>query len=73
MGAITRVGRFTVEMTLAMVKVLPLPVMPRRTWWSSPRSSPSASSVIALGWSPFGVIWLTSSMGRFMGVKLAGG
>src|SRR5688500_4746274 len=37
-----------------MVALFPLPVMPRRVWNRSPRSIPSASAVMAFGWSPAG-------------------
>jgi hypothetical protein len=45
--AITSAGRFTAASTCAMVKVLPDPVTPRRTWCESPRFSPSISSGMA--------------------------
>ena len=37
-----------------MVKVLPDPVTPSRTWWRSPRRRPSLSWAMARGWSPRG-------------------
>ena len=37
-----------------MVKVLPEPVTPSSTWVRSWRLMPSTSSLIAVGWSPFG-------------------
>ena len=43
-------------MTCAMVKVLPEPVTPSRTWSRSFSLMPSTSSLIAVGWSPFGVM-----------------
>src|SRR5256885_5601913 len=49
-----RVGRSPSAIALAIVNVLPEPVMPSRTWASSPRRRPSTSSWIALGWSPPG-------------------
>jgi hypothetical protein len=48
------VGRFTVAITLAMVKVLPLPVMPSRVWCFSPPCRPATSWAMASGWSPRG-------------------
>src|SRR6185295_19815219 len=39
-------------MVCAIVKVLPEPVTPSRTWCLSPRSSPVTSSPIARSWSP---------------------
>src|SRR5215510_2901518 len=56
----TSVGRLTASMTLATVKVLPLPVIPRSTWLRSPLTRPSWSSAMALGWSPVGVNCETS-------------
>jgi hypothetical protein len=47
--AITRVGRLSSSITLAMVKVFPEPVTPSNTWCSSPRRSPSSSLEIAPG------------------------
>ena len=41
-------------MTLAIVKVLPLPVTPRSTWCFFPARRLSTSFRIASGWSPFG-------------------
>src|SRR5262245_57149557 len=49
-----RVGRSTASITLAIVKVLPLPVTPSRTWCFLPERNPSTSLRIASGWSPFG-------------------
>src|SRR5215831_7269228 len=48
------VGRCTFSTRLAMVKVLPLPVMPSRTWWRACAAAASESSSMALGWSPQG-------------------
>ena len=48
----TRVGRCTRSMTLAMVKVLPLPVTPSRVWCLKPLFKPSTSLSTAWGWSP---------------------
>ena len=45
--ASTSVGRLHWAMTLAMVKVLPLPVTPSRVWQRSPRCTPSTSCAIA--------------------------
>ena len=42
------------SMTLAMVKVLPEPVTPRRTCSFSPLSMPAAKAAMASGWSPEG-------------------
>jgi hypothetical protein len=47
-------------MILAMVKVLPEPVTPSRTWSLSPAARPSVSSRMARGWSPAGVYSETS-------------
>src|SRR5579863_5402050 len=41
-------------MTWAMVKVLPEPVTPIRTWSTSPLVTLSTSPAIACGWSPAG-------------------
>ena len=41
-------------MVQATVALLPDPVMPRRVWNRSPRSNPSESWPMALGWSPAG-------------------
>ena len=41
-------------MTLAIVKVLPLPVTPRRISRVAPRSKPRQMASIASGWSPMG-------------------
>jgi hypothetical protein len=48
-------GRCVASITLAMVKVLPVPVAPSSTWLRSPSSTPSTSSAMAVGWSPAGV------------------
>ena len=61
MCASTSAGRFTRAMAEAMLKVLPLPVTPRRTWCLSPRARPAVSSSMAAGWSPLGSNSLTSS------------
>src|SRR5690349_9633448 len=55
-----RVGRSTSAITLAIVNVLPEPVMPSRTWASLLRRRPSTSSSIARGWSPPGWYGATS-------------
>ena len=47
-------GLIDAAMTLAMVKVLPEPVTPRRTWCFSPALRPSVSCSMAWGWSPRG-------------------
>ena len=60
-GDITRVGRLICSTTQATVKVLPLPVTPRRVWCSSPRWMPATSSRMAPGWSPCGSKSETSS------------
>ena len=52
--AITRDGRCSSRMTLAMVKVFPEPVMPSSTWCFFCSSTPWTSSWIAWGWSPRG-------------------
>jgi hypothetical protein len=49
LGAITSVGFWTFSMTLAMVKVFPVPVTPRRVWYGSPRTTPSARPSMAVG------------------------
>lgn len=41
-------------MTLAMVKVLPLPVTPSKTWSRAPFLIPDPKDLIASGWSPEG-------------------
>ena len=41
LGSMTRVGRWTCSMVQAMVAVFPLPVMPSRVWYRSPRSIPA--------------------------------
>ena len=53
--AITSAGRWTASITPAIVIVLPVPVAPSNVWKRSPFSTPSASDVIALGWSAVGV------------------
>ena len=53
-GARTIAGRCVASMTLAAVKVLPVPVAPSSTWLRSPLTMPSTSSAIAVGWSPAG-------------------
>src|SRR3972149_7519669 len=50
----TSVGRFQRAMTLAMVKVLPLPVTPSSVWERWPCWRPSISLSTAWGWSPVG-------------------
>ena len=54
MGARIRAGRCVASITLAIVKVLPEPVTPSSTCVRSWRLTPSTSSLIACGWSPFG-------------------
>jgi hypothetical protein len=54
LGGKTRVGRLISWITLAMVKVLPEPVTPRRVWKRSPAWMPALSSAMAVGWSPVG-------------------
>ena len=49
------VGLLTWAMTLAMVKVFPDPVTPKRTCALSPRNSPVVSCRMASGWSPVGL------------------
>ncbi len=49
-----RAGRWVASITWAMVKVLPDPVTPSSTCVRSLRLTPSTSSAIAWGWSPFG-------------------
>lgn len=46
--------RCTRCMVLAMVKVLPEPVTPSKTWCLSPFTTPSVSWLMASGWSPLG-------------------
>ena len=48
-------GALSSSMILAMVKVLPEPVTPRRTWSFSPALRPETSSPMARGWSPWGL------------------
>ena len=55
MGARIRAGRWVCSMTLAMVKVLPEPVTPSRTWSRSPVAAVATSSAMAEGWSPAGL------------------
>ena len=47
-------GRWVSSITLAMVKVLPVPVAPSSTWSRSPARTPAVSSAMAVGWSPAG-------------------
>src|SRR4051794_41204551 len=47
-------GRCVASITFAIVKVLPEPVTPSSTCVRSWRFTPSTSSLIACGWSPFG-------------------
>ncbi len=58
--ASTRVGRWTFSMTLAMVKVLPEPVTPKRVCSERPFSTPAARASMAWGWSPEGWKGLTT-------------
>jgi len=44
-----RVGRSTLAMTFAIVKVFPDPVTPRRTWCFSPWRIPSVRRSMARG------------------------
>ena len=48
-------------MTLAIVKVLPEPVTPIKTWSLRPARIPSTRAAIACGWSPAGLNGLTRS------------
>src|SRR5699024_6307942 len=67
--ASTRVGRLHWAMTLAMVKVLPLPVTPSKVWHRSPRRTPCTSFSMASGWSPVG--WYgDASLKRFSSVGM---
>jgi hypothetical protein len=43
------VGRWTASIVHAIVAVFPLPVIPSRVWYRSPRVIPSASDAIATG------------------------
>ena len=54
LGAMTIVGRWTRSTTLAIVKVLPVPVAPSRVMWGSPARMPSTRWSMAVGWSPVG-------------------
>jgi hypothetical protein len=47
-------GRWVSSITLAMVKVLPVPVAPRSTWFWSQIAIPLRQFAIAVGWSPAG-------------------
>src|SRR4051812_40999499 len=47
-------GRCTCWIACAMVKVLPEPVTPSRTWSRSPARIPATMSAMACGWSPAG-------------------
>ena len=47
-------GAIDCSMTFAIVKVLPEPVTPRRTWWRSPSLTARTSCAMASGWSPRG-------------------
>ncbi|RMG99822.1 MAG: hypothetical protein D6705_02075 [Deltaproteobacteria bacterium] len=67
MWAITSVGRCTRAMTLARVNVLPLPVIPSRVWYRSPRVRPSTRASMAAGCPPRGTMSVTSSNGRTSG------
>jgi hypothetical protein len=62
-GCMTSVGRWTFSISQAMLAVLPVPVAPRRTESLSPRLTRCSSSVIACGWSPEGVISVTTLKG----------
>src|SRR5450432_2559728 len=57
-------------MTLAMLNVLPEPVIPRSTWQRSPLSMPRHISAIARGWSPRGMNSETSWNGPDIGTTL---
>src|SRR5689334_20368507 len=48
-------------MTLAIVKLLPDPVMPSSVWNRSPFSKPRPSASMASGWSPAGSMGVTNS------------
>ena len=64
-------------MTCAIVKVLPEPVTPRRTWSVSPLLAASTRSAMAVGWSPAGVIVVARRKGMppsdFVGTRRAVG
>ena len=47
-------------MTLAIVNVLPVPVAPSSVWWRRAPVIPATSASIAAGWSPVGVMSVTS-------------
>ncbi len=53
-------GALRAAMRLAMVKVLPLPVTPRRVCSRMPFSRPVSNLLIAVGWSPVGWYLLLS-------------
>jgi hypothetical protein len=50
----TRVGLPIFSITLAMVKVFPLPVTPSKVWYLLLFFKPSTSVEMAFGWSPAG-------------------
>jgi hypothetical protein len=50
-----RTGRSQRWITLAIVKVLPEPVTPRRVWYRFPAAMDPTSFSIAWGWSPVGL------------------
>ena len=56
----TNVGRLSLDMTLARVKVFPEPVTPRSVRYFFPEETDSTSCSMALGWSPQGWNWETS-------------
>ena len=59
-----RAGRWVASITLATVKVLPEPVTPKSTWSRSSALTPLTSSLMAVGWSPFGSNSDTDLKGR---------
>src|SRR6266571_3232236 len=64
----TSVGRLRRAMVWAMVKVLPVPVAPRRVWKRWPEERLAVSLSIAWGWSPWGwkgeMTWKRFFIGR---------
>ena len=56
-------------MMLAIVKVLPVPVAPSKTWNFLPEKMPSLSLEIASGWSPVGLNLETISKRRSFSIK----
>ena len=62
-GSITSVGRCSRSASQATVAVLPVPVAPSSTVSGEPDLIRFSSSAIAAGWSPAGVISVTTSNG----------